>query len=241
VKVIEEPQLAVKRKRPWFIDVLLYPVSLHGMIQIAIFLFLSFLIGFLNRFILSRLYYGTVLSLVLYILFIGYIFYYFGYCIFDSAKGGRCAPGIAIQHTPDKGDLVSQLFLILGSVAICFWPVAVYYIFTRQTDLTFWMLAACGIFFFPMALLAGVLFDAWDALNPMLIIGSIFRTFLAYCGLILSFCVFGGFAVVIVLVLRRLPSLSFISNGVNLYLLFVAAHLLGRFYWWHKDKLDWGL
>jgi len=38
VKVIEEPQLAVKRKLPWFVDALLYPISLHGMIQIGIFL-----------------------------------------------------------------------------------------------------------------------------------------------------------------------------------------------------------
>jgi hypothetical protein len=26
-----------------------------------------------------------------------------------------------------------------------------------------------------------------------------------------------------------------------IYLAMVAAHLLGRFYWWHKDKLDWGI
>jgi len=242
VKIIEDPQLAVKRKWPWVIDVLLYPASLHGVIQIGIFLFLSFLIGLLNKFVLSRLGpYAGILSLVLYTLLIGYISYYFGYCIFDSAKGGRRAPDIAMQHTPDKEDVISQLFLILGSVAICFWPVAVYYIFTERVDLIFWLLAGGGTFFFPMALLAVVLFDAFNALNPILIIGSIFRIFLGYCGLILSFCAFGGLVFVIVLTLKRLPFPALVSNGINLYLLFVAAHLLGRFYWWHKDKLDWGL
>lgn len=242
MKVVEEAQLEVKRKLPWFIDVLLYPASLHGVIQIGIFLFLSFLIGLLSRFILSRLGpYAGILSLGLRVLLIGYIAFYFGYCIFDSSKGGRRAPDIRAEHIPDKEDFISQLFLILGCVAICFCPVAIYYGFTQRIDSTFWLLSACGAFFFPMALLAGVLFDAIHALNPIFIIGSILRTFFTYCGLILSFCAFGGLVFVIVLTLKRLPFLGFVSNGVNLYLLFVAAHLLGRFYWWHKDKLDWSL
>ncbi len=242
VKVIEEPRLAaeVERKLPWLIDVLLYPASLHGVVYIAIFLALRLLIDLLGRFVFSYAGpYGGVLSLVLYILLIGYVFYYFGYCIFDSSKGGRRAPDISIQHTPDKGDLISQLLLILGSVAICFWPVAVYYIFTQRTDLFFWLLSGLGIIFFPMALLTGVLFDSFDALNPILIIRSIFVTFLPYCGLILSFCVFGGLVAVVLLVLRRVPVLGFLSNVVKLYLLLVAAHLLGRFYWWNKGKLNW--
>jgi len=242
VKVIEEPQLEVNRKLPWFIDVLLYPASLHGIIQIGIFFFLSLLIGLLGWFAsLFLRHYGPVIILFLHILLIGYIAFYFGYCIFDSSKGGRRAPDIRAEHIPDKEDFISQLFLMLGCVAICFWPVGIYYAFARRTDSNFWALAGCGGFFFPMALLRGVLFDALDALNPISIIGSIFRTFLSYCGLILSFCVFGGLVAAIVFFLRHLPVLGFISNAVNLYLLFVAAHLFGRFYWWHKDKLDWGL
>jgi hypothetical protein len=242
VKVIEEPQLEIKRKLPWFIDVLLYPAGLHGIIQIGIFFFLSLLIGLLGWFAsLFLRHYGSVIILFLHILLIGYITFYFGYCIFDSSKGGRRAPVIRSEHIPDKEDYISQLLLMLGCVAVCFWPIGVYYAFARRTDSIFWALAGCGGFFFPMALLRGVLFDAFDALNPISIIGSIFRTFLSYCGLILSFCVFGGLVAAIVFFLRRLPVLGFISNAVNLYLLFVAAHLLGRFYWWHKDKLDWGL
>ncbi len=242
MKVIEDAQLEVKRKLPWFIDVLLYPASLHGIIYIAIFLASRLLIDLLGRFVFSYArHYGGVLSLVLYILLVGYIFYYFGYCIFDSSRGGRRAPDIRAEHIPDKEDFISQLFLILGCVAICLWPIAVYYIFTRRTDSIFWALTGCGAFFFPMALLRGVLFDTFDALNPIFIIGSIFKTFFAYCGLILSLCIFGGLVALIFWTLRRLPILGFVSNTINLYLLFVAAHLVGRFYWWHKDKLDWGL
>ncbi|MHC4658981.1 MAG: hypothetical protein ACYS83_07370 [Planctomycetota bacterium] len=243
MKVIEEPQLALKRKLPWFVGVLLYPASAHSITYIAIFLFLLFLIGLLDKFVLPYArHYGGIFSLLLNVLLIGYIFYYFTYCIFDSSRGGLRAPNISTEHAPDKADLILQLFLILGSVAICFWPTAVYYyIIAKRIDLTFWVLAAGGTFFFPMALLASVLFDSADALNPILIIGSILKTPLSYCGLILSFCIFGGLVAVIFLVLERLPVLGFISKAVTLYLLFVAAHLLGRFYWWHKDKLDWGI
>ena len=242
MKIIEEPQLEVKRKLPSFIDVLLYPASLHGIIQIAIFLVASFLIDLLGRFIFSYArHYGSFLSTLLYVLLVGYIFYYFAYCIFDSSRGGRRAPSIRAEHIPDKEDFISQLILILGTVAICFWPVAIYYIITERADLLFWLLSACGAFFFPMALLRGVLFDTFDALNPILIIGSIFKTFFAYCGLILSLCIFGGLVTLIFWILRRLPILGFVSNAINLYLLFITAHLAGRFYWWYKDKLDWGI
>ena len=238
MKIIEEPQLVVKRKLPWLIDVLLYPANLHGIIQIAIFLFLSFLTGLLDRLILSRLELGGILSLALYALLVGYIFYYFGYCIFDSSKGNLRAPDIPLQHIPDKADLISQLSLILGSLAVCFCPTAIYYIITERIDLLFWLLLAYGIFFFPMGLLAAVMFDSVNALNPVLIVGSIASTFLPYCGLVLLVCGLGSF---VVIVLPRLAVWRFVSNGVTIYLSLVAAHILGRFYWRYKDKLNWGI
>jgi hypothetical protein len=239
VKIIEEPQLVVKRKLPWLIDVLLYPANLNGIIQIGIFLFLLVLYRLLvvleDRLTRGE---GMIVCIMFYALVIGYILYYIGYCVYDSAKGGLRAPVISIQHTPDKGDLISQLFLILGCVAICFWPAAVYYGFTQRIDSTFWLLSACGAFFFPMGLLAVVMFDSVNALNPVLIVGSIASTFLPYCGLVLLVCGLGNF---VVIVLPRLAVWRFVSNGVTIYLSLVAAHILGRFYWCSKNKLDWGI
>jgi len=242
VKVIEKHQLAVKSKLPWLIDAFLYPVSLHGMTYVAIFLFLFFLIGLLDRFVLSYArHYGGVLSLILYVLLIGYILHYYAYCVFDSSRGGRRAPNISTEHTPDRADLLAHIFLILGCVAICFLPTAAYYLFTRRIDRTFWALSAVGFFFFPMALLAGIIFDSFDALNPIIIIGSILRTFFPYCGLILSFCILGGLLALIFRVSKSIPARGLISKAVTFYLLLVAAHLLGRFCWHNKDKLDWGI
>jgi len=242
MKIIEEPKLNVKSKLPWIIDIFFYPISASGIIHIVIFLIIPRVIRFIDRFILDWVWpVGQLITLLLYLLFAGYVFFYLGYCIFDSSKGGYRAPDISTEPIPDKSELVSQLFLILGSTAICFCLAAVYYIFTRQTDLIFWILGACGAFFFPMALLSGVLFDSFDALNPISIIRSICKVLLPYCGLIFSLCAFGGLVAIISLALRRLQVLSFISDGIYFYLLLIGAHLLGRFYWWHKDKLDWGL
>ena len=131
--------------------------------------------------------------------------------------------------------------LILASVAVCFWHVGVYYGFTQRIDLPFWLLCSLGAFFFPMALLAVVLFDATGALNPVFIIGSVIRTFFSYCGLILSFCAFGGLVALGAWTFGRFLLLRALSNAAGLYLLLVAAHLLGRFYWLHKDRLGWDL
>ena len=82
------------------------------------------------------------------------------------------------------------------------------------------------------------MFDAFDALNPIWLIRSIGSSLLGYCGLALFSLVLGGF---IVKVVPRLPLWSFLQQGIGFYLVFVLAHRLGWFYWWYKDKLDWGL
>jgi hypothetical protein len=87
-------------------------------------------------------------------------------------------------------------------------------------------------------LLRGIMFSAFDALNPIEIVRSIYRVSWSYCGLVLFFSVVSG---LIVTVIPRLPFWEFLKQAVRVYLAFVLAHRLGWFYWWHKDKLDWGL
>ena len=260
MKIIEEPPLAVKRKWPWLIDIFLYPLSISGLIHLVIFLCAPLFISLIYRFLLQQLWpVGELMAAILYLLFVGYVLYYLSWCVIDSTKGGLRAPDISIYNTPDRGELVSQLFLMFGSVAVCFCPVAIYYVITERADLSFWLLSAYGGFFLPMALLTVAMFDSVNALNPILIIGSIFRTFFPYCGLVLVFCVLGGLVATIISnmpkpqLLRQTP--FYISMVLNyllgtaytyqkiafIYLAMVAAHLLGRFYWWHKDKLNWGL
>jgi hypothetical protein len=247
VKVIEEPQLAVKRKLPWLIDMLLYPMSVSGIIHLLVFLLLPWLlslfVNFLMRLVPKDVRFGAGyvigwLYLPFYVVFYGYVAYYIIECVISSSRGGYRAPDPSIPETLDWRDLVGQMLLLVSCVAICFWPTAVYYILAEQTGRTFWLLLSCGMFFFPMALLRGIMFDSYDALNPMLIISSIAGTFLPYCGLVLIFILLGGFVGII---LPKLAVWDIVGDCVNIYLVFVLANFLGWFYWWHKDKLDWGL
>ena len=248
MKILEEdPPLANECKLPWLIDAFLYPISASGMVNLAVFVLLpllvSFLFGLLARFLSPFLGFGTpyilaVPKVLFYIVFGGYVCYYIAHCVIDSSKGNRRASDVPIANTFDAGDLVAQVILLLGCVAICFCPTAFYYIFTRRIDLWFWVLLALGGFFFPMCFLRGVMFDSFDVLNPIEISRSILSTFLPYCGLVLFFMAFGGFAVAVLL---RLPLWDFLRMGIVFYLVFVLAHRSGWFYWWYKDKLKWGL
>jgi hypothetical protein len=263
MKILEEdPPLANEDKLPWFIDIFLYPFSAAGAVNLAIFCLGPPLLGFVNRLVLSRIPFGTLISLILFLLLVAYALYYLAYCTFDSSKGGRRAPDTLAQDAPDRSDLIAQFFLILGSIAFCFWPAVVYSALTGRTDVLFWLLSVCGLFFFPMALLAAVLFDAIHALNPIVIIASTVRTLPKYLGLVLFFCIPFALVAAVVSNIRGLSSpqsavgmlfyphmlihyfftASFIYKAIPLaYLTMIGAHLLGRFYWWHKDKLDWGL
>jgi hypothetical protein len=248
VKILEEePPTADECKLPWLIDAFLYPISASGMIHIAVFVFLpmlvSFLLGLLAAVLSPYLQQGTgyiiaLLAAPFYLVFGCYVCYYIAHCVLDSSKGTRRASDVPIANTFSVGDLVSQVVLLLGCVAICLWPAAVYYVLRRQTDSRFWLLLACGGFFLPMSFLRGVMFDAFDALNPIRIIRSIGSSLPGYFALALFSLVLAGF---IAEVVPRLPLWSFLRQGIGYYLVFVLAHRLGWFYWWHKDKLDWGL
>jgi hypothetical protein len=86
-------------------------------------------------------------------------------------------------------------------------------------------------------MLAVSMFDSATALNPLLIIGSIFRTFLPYCGLAVIFCAIGLF----MNLLGRLQPGGFflLIWGLGIYLAFVAAYILGRFFRRYENRLSW--
>jgi hypothetical protein len=243
----EEPPLADECKLPWLIDAFLYPISTSGMIHLAVFVIVPLLIsGFIRLiefFLKPILGLGTAeitepITLILYVIFYSYVCYYIADCVINSAKGHRRAAEVSVSSTISMGDLISQALVIIGCVAICLAPVLLYWIFVKRTDSWFWTLSTYGIFFLPMSLLRGIMFDAFDALNPMEIIRSIYRTLLPYFGLVLFFLVVGGF---IRAVIPRLPLWGFLRQAIKVYLVFVLMHRLGWFYWWYKDKLGWGL
>jgi len=254
----EKTESAVQRKLPWLIDIFLYPLSISGLIHLVIFFCVPILISLAYQFALQQIWpIGELIIAALYVLFAGYVLYYLSWCIIDSTKGGLRAPDINFQPSPAKGDMIECDGIFLACIVVCFWPAAVYYIFTRKTDLLYWLLASAGLLFFPMALLAGFLNDSIHGLKPMLIVKSVIKTFPGYLAVVIFFA--GFFAVLnivipppqqskglepILLYLSQVTSAIFSSRNALrstgfIYLAMTGAHILGRFYWRCRDKLDW--
>jgi len=224
------------------IDALLYPANADGLVQIGAIVVALWTVALFQGFVAPLLRpYGGVLVLILQVMVIGYLVFYTSYCVFDSSRGERRAPSASLAPTPDRAEVLSQMLLLLASTAISFWPAAVCYGLMGQINTWCALLVATCAFFWPMALLIAILFDGIDALNPLLIMRSIVMTLRAYLLLVFQL----GLLVLLTIVVRRVsayvPMGRVLSNAACLYLLLVAAHLLGRHHWRHKDKLDWGL
>lgn len=93
-----------------------------------------------------------------------------------------------------------------------------------------------------MGVLAVIMFDSINGLNPLLLLCSVANTFFQYCGLAIVF-----FAFLLVRVQMLLWSAQYqwgiltkiLPDLVLLWLLFVVTHLIGRFYWRYEEKLNW--
>lgn len=242
-----ETEQTGERPLPWLVDIFLYPTNTTGIIHIFVFLIVPILIGLLDRFIFSYAHhYGSFAIAILYIFLIGYCFYYFSECVRDSAAGGIRTPE-TLGSTLGKDQMLEQYLTLFACYAFFFGPATFYrsYIYFSETEVNnviFWSLLAYGVFFFPMGILAVIMFDSINGLNPILLVCSIASTFFQYCGLAVLFSGFCFLRVQMLfwslkyrwgILVRILPDL------VLLWLLFMVAHLIGRFYWRYKEKLNW--
>ena len=238
-----------RRKLPWLIDFLLYPVSTSGMIILGIVVVLRFLLRFavslLGGLAIQNALFlipfgaawiiGVLVRIVLYL----YLYWYLCECIRDSAEGGTRAPE-SIGHNPGFGEMLWQAIKTIGCFLLFLGPVFLYHFKTDQTDTIFYRLVAyAALFFFPMSLLAVVMFDSFRGLNPIMLVGSIISTFLPYCAMIMVL-VWAGFFII-----DRAPDpqetigLTFILWCLGIYLAMVVAHLLGWFYHRYERQLNW--
>ncbi len=242
----DETELSGRRKLLWLIDIFLYPTNASGLVHVAVFLFVPILLKLLLRFLMMGL--GStagLLVMVLYLFFVGYMFSYLVECIRDSAGGQLRAsdPPSGLN----KEELLGQYALWLACYAFFFGPVTFYrgYVHLsgiQMNNAVFWPLLGYGVFFFPMGILAATQFDSVNGLNPILLICSIASTFLQYCALAMFFACF-CFLRVGLLMLSYSRRWGILANIVPdlllIWLLLVAVHLIGRFYWRYQDKLNW--
>jgi hypothetical protein len=176
-----------------------------------------------------------------------YAGWYFAECVYDSAKGGTRAP-LAFDGLPSWSEMWSRVVYLLAVYIVYVLPAIVYGVFLGRSDAAFWGLLAWAIVFFPMGVLAMVILDSTAALNPFFLLGSILRTFFAYVGLLVPMALLAGLFWLVPGLLaggdeqhETSTLITIVGIASTAYLPFVMAHLLGRFYWRCRDKLDWGL
>jgi multisubunit Na+/H+ antiporter MnhG subunit len=127
----------------------------------------------------------------------------------------------------------------MGCFVIFSGPFVLYMLFAKRTDVILWLLLIFAVFFHPVALLAVVRFDSASAFNPRLLIRSIKKTFAPYCGLVALFAVVISVMALLWNMVQQSMLLVFLHYCFSVYLLLVAAHLLGRFYWRYEEELEW--
>jgi hypothetical protein len=208
---------------------------------------------------------AAVIGFILAIVLCLYLCWYLCECIRHSAQGGRRAPETMAQ-VPGLDEILTQSFRVLACFVLFWGPVVLWRFHTFRRILTTLftrgapppvfqpsiatnivitgLLLAYAIFFFPMALLAVVMLDSLSGLNPVLIIRSVYRTFLRYCGVVLVFCALSaivlGLSVLVMLYCSILQLATvFVIFCLGDYMLMVKAHILGLFYCKNEEVLYW--
>ncbi len=238
-KISVPPEQIPERKRLAIVDIFLYPTSIHGLTILGIIVGIPLLIGLLAFFAGPFGFFITIPGFFVMLVLGAYTLWYFCQCIRESADGESRAPDVLV-NAPSLGDMGWQCLHVAASLAFFVVPVVAYNIYTEKTDIIFYLLLGYAALFLPMGLLAVAMHDEITALNPLLLIRSIIKTFFSYIKLVVLFYFVGWLLFFSIKLSSSLPSLlSFLIEAVLLYLLMVMAHLLGRFYWINKERLEW--
>jgi len=218
-----------ERKLPFFVDVFLFPISLAGIIQVVVYVIASFVL----RVLPIGICWGIIMVVVN-----GYMYWYFCECIRDSAVGAIRAPDVITTH-PDIPDAISEFRRIVALMVLFALPSVAYYVYTRQVDTPFWIITGAVGLFFPISLLAVVMYGYLSAMNPILIIRSVIAAPLGYVGTIAVFWVLVGVSEFLRVLMSATIALDLLGSAFLTYMTLVAGHVLGRFYFNNSEKLDW--
>jgi len=239
-----------RRKLPWIIDIFLYPANRAGLSVLFICVGIPFIMRLVVRFFyfamasFGPLFIFWVLFIILHwgvlAMALLYANWYFCECIRDSAAGGiRAADTTAT--TPGFGDILGQALKVIASALVCMAPALIYLNHTGSADGVFRILYGAGGFLIPMAVLAMAMFDTLHGLNPILLLGSILKTFFQYSALV-PFCYISCLLVPMTGGYITTPESWILGSALlflTLYQLLILAHLLGRFYWRNEARLNW--
>lgn len=231
---INRVEAAGKRKLPWLIDIFLYPISASGLINLGMF----FLGPVILKILSIALFPLAIIFVIMRIILAFYFCWYIAECVRDSAEGGTRAPSVLTSDGDDLGGLFSAWVNLIMCYLVCFGPAFFYRLYTDQQDSIYWGLMGYSALSFPLLFLSVLIIDSVSAWNPFMLIFSFIKLLPQY--LIASAVLFGVIGCFHVMPSVDNPVLSIFSNLIMTYVMFTGAHLLGRFYWLNRARLDWG-
>jgi hypothetical protein len=233
------PDTYPKRPLPWFVDIFVYPCSISGMANLCIFWFLPILIG-----LIPPVNFLSILLFIAELIVAGYMYHFLLECIRDSASGGIRAPTNIGSQVGGLRALAS-LWQIVVTFVVFWGPLVACLLYVRAQSFDpwasplFWAALAYALIFFPVGTLAIAIMDLADAFNPWLWVKAMFRAPLEYGGLVLGcaalFLILYGTGVVAAIV----PFIGLLIFGIDICLLMILSHLIGRFYYRNAAKLGW--
>ena len=244
----QPPNVVTTRKLPWILDIFLFPTSMSGLSVLAIIVLTRFFfrvtVLFLHeaaqQFLPCIAFFGLMvpIGILARIVIYMYLCWYFCECIRGSAAGGVRAVETK-GYNPGLWEMFGYTFRIVLCIVLYQFPAIIYLNLTKRADAIFWSLFVFGTIFLPMSFIGISIYETLRGLNPVLVVGSIFSTFLPYFAMILTFVATG--IVIVTKVTDPYGSLLsfFITWLVGVYLLMVVAHLLGWFYHRYEEKLNW--
>ncbi|MHC4368354.1 MAG: hypothetical protein ACYSW8_12145 [Planctomycetota bacterium] len=237
------------RKLPWIADIFLYPINHEGLTIILMSAGIPLILRALQEFL--RIFSHVFLPMFVFFalvriiqwmsvgLFILYVCWYSYECICSSAAGRVRAPETA-GCTPGLWEMLGKALRTVACFIFFMLPSMFYLGSERQLyDPICWLLVGLGIFLFPMGLLAVAVFDSIRYVNPFLVIGSIFSTFFQYCALVIFYYAFFLLIPLVGYFMSGVWILGYLFMLVAFYLGLILAHLLGRFGWKYREKLNW--
>lgn len=226
-----------------FLGLLAYPLNGPGLSIMAIYVLVPFLLWCFFMIMPMALQYAGIFILLITKVLIGLsTFWYLTACIRASAEGQVRAPNVFEFGQDDSFfDWFRQFILIVVTVLLCLVPAFLLRRFVGIEPAVFWAVLAVGVLVLPMALLSVVMFDGICGVNPILIISSIFSTLIPYLAVVLAFSVPIALLVGLNIASAKAPDplVVLLVRAVGVYLLMLAACLLGRFFYNNEEKLRW--
>jgi hypothetical protein len=182
---------------------------------------------------------GLIVGLIVF----GYMCAYMMKIVASSAQG-KCE----VPDWPDFSDywddIISPAFEVGGTALICFAPFFMYVFAASHSpwreDPLSWGLFAAGAFCYPMVLLAVSQFHSLQALNPLVIVPSIFRVpadYLVVC-IVLSLIIF--LSSIVQKAAIPIPVIgSVVDEFIALYFVVIEMRILGILYNANQNRLNW--